>query len=452
MVTKYSRSTVTTEAKEVGIDGFRPPIISNYGGLVELLSDRTGSNMPNWRKLIKTQTDATTGLDATYRTILSHTGGSATLTRKESKSAEFNPAGISVWNYSGNFVAPESINVIAPFLGEIDAQALTRFYQNLSAMNQSAAGGTILGELMKTLHEIRNPLGGLRRGMGKYLDAIDGIKKDARYGVEAAKRRGVWNRKQVNAINEAIRSTWLEFSFGWQPLINDVKDIAVAAGKITHEGARAQIVRGKNARDDDNQQTTSSVLFGNYGFALVNTRVKTRVSVRYRAALNHNLGYPAESLDRMVQIAGLGLDQFVPTIWELLPYSWLVDYFTNAGDVIAAACTDTRAIVWMVRTIRIETTKIVAARWDDTTARNVLGDNYLGGGGTFGTSVSQAKRVLRAKVIPEPVPLQFSLPGSPSKVMNMLAVFGRSTELEASFPPFPRPVPRHHKWSFNPHP
>lgn len=31
---------------------------------------------------------------------------------------------------------------------------------------------------------------------------------------------------------------------------------------------------------------------------------------------------------------GLTIQEFVPTVWELIPYSFVVDYFTNIGDVV----------------------------------------------------------------------------------------------------------------------
>lgn len=58
-----------------------------------------------------------------------------------------------------------------------------------------------------------------------------------------------------------------------------------------------------------------------------------RVHVRYTGAINISAGVntQAEVMDRF----GLNLKQFIPTAWELLPWSFLADYFSNIGNVLA---------------------------------------------------------------------------------------------------------------------
>jgi hypothetical protein len=44
----------------------------------------------------------------------------------------------------------------------------------------------------------------------------------------------------------------------------------------------------------------------------------------------------------------LGLDpvSFFPTLWELVPYSWAIDYFTNIGDLIYGASYGGCDVLW----------------------------------------------------------------------------------------------------------
>jgi hypothetical protein len=53
------------------------------------------------------------------------------------------------------------------------------------------------------------------------------------------------------------------------------------------------------------------------------------------------LGATAE---RIVELSGFDLKAFIPTVWEVIPYSFLVDYFVNIGDMLEAATTDTSIV------------------------------------------------------------------------------------------------------------
>jgi hypothetical protein len=49
---------------------------------------------------------------------------------------------------------------------------------------------------------------------------------------------------------------------------------------------------------------------------------------------------------------GYDIRSFVPTLWELLPYSWAVDYFTNLGDILYGLSYGGQDVVWCARGIK----------------------------------------------------------------------------------------------------
>jgi hypothetical protein len=50
----------------------------------------------------------------------------------------------------------------------------------------------------------------------------------------------------------------------------------------------------------------------------------------------------------------LTIPDFVPTAWDLLPFSWLVDMFTNVGDILRALCFIRSNLAWSVLTVHQE--------------------------------------------------------------------------------------------------
>jgi hypothetical protein len=52
------------------------------------------------------------------------------------------------------------------------------------------------------------------------------------------------------------------------------------------------------------------------------------------------------------EILGFDWSNFVPTLWEILPWSFAIDYFTNIGDVLSAWSFPLSAITWAQSTLR----------------------------------------------------------------------------------------------------
>jgi hypothetical protein len=51
---------------------------------------------------------------------------------------------------------------------------------------------------------------------------------------------------------------------------------------------------------------------------------------------------------------GLDLSNFLPTVWELVPYSFVADYFSNIGDVVSGWSQGGRNVRWCMRTVRLD--------------------------------------------------------------------------------------------------
>lgn len=159
-----------------------------------------------------------------------------------------------------------------------------------------------------------------------------------------------------------IGDWWLAVQFGWIPLLNDIIDmiktvldvskqidfILKNAGKPLRRSAKlgtqvttdALIVQtGATAYGSSwlspkglGAEKRGSIDYGKYSQKL--TRTITRdvwgSGLFTFTFSNNRIPKPPEILLRL-----LGLKATPEVVWELLPWSWLIDWFTNIGDVIS---------------------------------------------------------------------------------------------------------------------
>jgi hypothetical protein len=225
-------------------------------------------------------------------------------------------------------VDPIPSNVTAQMRQEAMDRATADLYRKLFKAHHQTQGGVILGELHKTGKLLAGAAAGLKRDVVKYLAKAVGISRG-----QGTKRQRV----------RAIANTYLEATYGWQPLIGDCKDIAREIGRLAHEQPRNRL---KAVGGAEKQISAAS---GGYtsGFLAFKYRdiLEARVAVYLRGflqgAANEAANLPAQ---RLISMSGFDLRSFIPTVWELVPYSFLVDYFTNIGDCLYALSCDTACV------------------------------------------------------------------------------------------------------------
>lgn len=380
---------------------------------------RTGQRNVGWRQAIKAGSQAGSPFSATYWNYEIdyatfavrgyHTSSSSTRMDK-----------------SGSFVIGNQTVSDLALPDNPSVRALTRAHEKLRAQRSHWNALLFAGELRESVAMVRNPAQGLVRFFTEYA------------GTAKRLRNNLLNRKYSRKrIQQALAELWLEASFGWRPLISDVKDGAEAVARVVHGNAdrRERVVASAYAEAcvvDPwfTPSLGSTVPYCNFSpsprFAAVRTK-KTVSKVRYVIGLRHSLVGPSTDLSSATDILGVTLENFVPTIYNLLPYSFLLDYFSNVGDIIEANFTDQSNVAWISITSITESSVELTLTFDEKLTRSAwTGASYVCQSATGSTGRYLVTRKVMSRTTPTSLsvpPLTLTSPETFGKWANMVALF-----------------------------
>lgn len=290
-----------------------------------------------------------------------------------------------------------------------DNQAKTNMIKELRRAQTSFQGGVFLGELRETVRAIRNPAQSLRRGLDSYLTALKQRRSRIK-GKNPASRRA--------ALRDILGGTWLEYSFGWKPLLSDIDDAAetLANHMVRSDSLARREVFAEGQTSGVWPRSSSSVSNG----PLVITyyrRIHEKFTVKYYGQVDvanpHKVGY---------RKIGLDLSNWLPTAWELLPWSFLIDYFTNVGDIITAATTLRSSVRWMARTSVFEANHKVEGYFVQpytNTNKDARGYVAFDPGFEERSYLTINRLPYTGSLVPS---FEFQLPGGNTKWINMAAL------------------------------
>jgi hypothetical protein len=372
------------------------------------------SGVANWKRKLRQGEDAT-----------------STFVAQEEYGAAVNGTGFEVkWSYAPDDVRisnltgcvpdiPEPPTIALAFSDEDIAKALIRLYDKIKSEKTAMSGGTFLGEFAETVRMLRRPLMGLRDGLSNYRDVVRLRAK----GIKAVKGR-------LKALNRMISSTWLEIQFGMKPLMADIDDICdEITRKVDQSDTQLITLKGANRREKTRYITYfTGQPYGYYPIAgRYETRVVDEVTVVYRC------GYKRESdvykvkpfAEAVRDRFGFNMEDFVPTVWNLIPTSFVADYFSSVGGILQASFTDTSGVTWCNRTVICKATYLQTTWPDEAWVKQQLTGYQIHSmsGKTLGTAVAFRKTVDRRSVGLDLPPLVFYTPPVDSlKWLNLAAL------------------------------
>lgn len=284
---------------------------------------RVGGSVRNWKRKIAECTDATGNYSRTIirqGLIRGEVVFTITNPNQGNQRQQMRMHGVITNSGSGHPAAPS-----VPTNSQ-DTQARINFMKKVRKTQRGFQTGVFLGELRETIHMVTRPASALRHAISSYSSAA----KYA-YGRAGGGRRGL----------KAVSGTWLEHSYGWRPLFSDIDQGMSALARLPR--VYGEVITGYSEQRTVAGPAKWNPIWENTTVQLQFMDVNT-TRVRYKGMLA--FANDRSKAEEWNQKWGLTLSDFAPTAWELIPYSFLVDYFTNVGDIIDTASMGTVALRW----------------------------------------------------------------------------------------------------------
>lgn len=388
----------------INASSFEPSMTYASGVLVE-------STLLGWKQRVQQLRSATTPFVAVRHNI------SFGLTKAQLKEWS-RPTALHNWKLTGSLTTVGLIvqrsymlTHVPSFTGATYQRAanlaIDRLYDKLRSLESPAMLGETLGEYRETHRMLRRPA----RGLANLTDYVS-------RNHLALLKKAKWNTLKQTA--KSLSDLTLEWRFGVSPLIKDLESAAeaLATRDLVLRDRVLFNVSGK-AEDTLSVNTNSVVVQSILNGFRVERRVSEKYKVRYKGAYTYTCQGDKLSFN---QSLGLTWREAIPTLYNLIPYSFLVDYFVNLDTFVNSVAVPWRQVAWCVKTQRGSGYQTFRPVYQD---RNVSGNTirqllYY----RYGHLQIQGTRVERSNQTSLPLPtLEWKVP-STRQLTNIVALLG----------------------------
>jgi len=238
-------------------------------------------------------------------------------------------SGYKVYSGSATYgvTDPSSTFAITPSDSNIQDLALSRLKNKLRCHTKEYEGAVPLVEL----RELRSLVKGSAQLTTQMLQTLIHIK------------RSRFNRRDIHKF---ASDAWLTFGFGIRPLISDTQAVTESINAYLNRADHFVRLTGTAEKEWFSNYTLNSAWGGWVTRSSCNMKVRCRHTLSYRYTAGIFLDVKSSNNYGVADHFGLELGSLPSIGWELLPYSWVVDYFTNTGayleDRFASPSGDTR--------------------------------------------------------------------------------------------------------------
>lgn len=292
-----------------------------------------GDSVPDWKRKIARGESATSSLVGS-ESVRKHTEGYLLYEYQQWSSSQRRwvstyyelKGGLSGYN---SFPSPPPDALLA----QAENQAIMGIVRKANQALRAVQGMVILGELGETLRMMRDPLKAIRKGMDNYLGRV---RRDA----------GRYKRRlRPDQFRSVVSDLWLQTTFGLAPMVHDLDDIAKALPRILTYYAERQGVSYRAGVSKKTPITNPGVItFGPISVTRSFER-EDGANVRYHGSV---IARPPNTNFTM-QTIGVTFRDFLPSAYELIPWSFLADYFSNCQEIVEGLSFNRAAVAWMER-------------------------------------------------------------------------------------------------------
>lgn len=316
----------------VSYDGFDKEIVGSRNTVAFSSPTRTwddskiGANNPNWRRQVRKHEQATTPYTRSAMSIRVNPG---------TVQGRYEVGGGVETDIvvKGDLCFPSSMAYFSPIVvKDLSTAVYLKWLKKAQSELRTSQGLVSLGELRETIHAIRHPLESLKKGFADYIRAVP---TEARRRISRTSAKSV--KKRAKAVAQAVSGTYLEYANGWGPLVSEIDSTSrtlaehFAAPGVSYR--RVEAVESQSETFSSKQVTafeTSGHPFAQWR-RFQHVHKTSSVKIVGEVVVAHN-GDPG----RLMEASGFSLENFVPTVYELIPLSYVADYFWNMGDILEA--------------------------------------------------------------------------------------------------------------------
>lgn len=278
-----------------------------------------------------------------------------------------------------------------------DNRASQKILERYKETVQTFGGLNFAAEVAETVTLFTQPLKGMLNRTIGFARQVGSIKKYA--------------LRKPTVYSEKLGKIWLTWKFGIEPLADDLAAAAWAATQILNDDYRRETIgisgRGIASHKVDIGVSQRYDAYAPYAEQEISARLESQV--RYRAKVRPHVGVPGD----WAAVGGFEISDIPPAVWEGIPFSFLIDYFTNCNAVFSRISygTATPYLTYITKGVK-NIFEVSGSAYRFRNEHPDVRDGYISGscrGGSFTTRRVVVHRSSGTEL--PPVTLNFKVPG-----------------------------------------